>query len=287
MNLDVSTYSLDDLYRLFHLIPGTELTNAQMKSAKRMALMSHPDKSHLDAKYFYFFSKAYKILYSLYNSSINSTTNTNTNYDNNINNESSHENKEYLSGFFKKNPQLRTDTAKFNTWFNREFVQCSDLLYDSEHGHGEWFKSNTDPHLQSVDKNNLQAYKNQLIESNINTNLQPLQSVNNNNSHSMVLGDPNDSSHSFVPGLFESNKCCGSDLKEAWSETVFAISDNMMNEHLHESVQSYKQSRDCMNIEPLKTQEQEMILIEHDKQNKLDGMSRALYYTKQNEKNNL
>ena len=37
-----------------------------MKECKKTVLKTHPDKSHLDEKYFIFFSKAYKKLQGIY-----------------------------------------------------------------------------------------------------------------------------------------------------------------------------------------------------------------------------
>jgi len=264
MNLDISTYSLDDLYNLFHIELGTELTNDQMKEAKRMALYSHPDKSRLDAKYFLFFSQAYKILYSLYTR--NNPLNQSTQYDATNPDENT-----YLSQFFLKNPQLKTDAHQFNAWFNREFIQTSDLLYEEEQGHGEWFKSDIDARLQTVNKNNLQSYKNQLV-------IKQEYGASDNAFTGALLGDPKDSNNNGVN--FFSH---GTDLKQAWTETVFAVSEQ--DALLHEtSIQSYKHDRDRMDIYPLQKETQERILKEQDIQNNRNGMNQTYYYAKQKEK---
>ena len=75
LDLDLEHYSLEDLYRLFN-IPNGLLSEPNLKAAKQIVLKMHPDKSNLDSKYFLFFSKAYKRLYSIYdfqNKSLNKT----------------------------------------------------------------------------------------------------------------------------------------------------------------------------------------------------------------------
>ena len=53
------------IYNLFNIVDGC-LSEDSLKSAKQIVLKIHPDKSQLDSKYFLFFSKAYKRLYSIY-----------------------------------------------------------------------------------------------------------------------------------------------------------------------------------------------------------------------------
>jgi hypothetical protein len=277
LDLDISAYSLDDLYSLFHLEPGTELTEYQMKHAKRMALQTHPDKSKLNAKYFLFFSQAYKILHSLYlRNSLNLTKNKkngeNLKYNSTATDEKDEDN-EHLSRFFYKNPQLRTDSTKFNDWFNREFVQCSETMYDADRGYGEWLQ---DVPTQSINKDNFQSYKNQIIASSSVPTIQQQQS-SSMFGNSALIGDASAQTFSFTNGT-------GTDIKDAWSETVYAVSEDMTEGHMHDSVQSYRHTRDRQDTTPLEKHEAERILAEQEKRNNLDGMSRMYYYTK-HEKN--
>ena len=59
LDLDLDHYSLEDLYRLFNIYDCV-INEPNLKTAKQIVLKMHPDKSRLDAKYFLFFSKAYK-----------------------------------------------------------------------------------------------------------------------------------------------------------------------------------------------------------------------------------
>lgn len=66
LDLDINNYSMDDIYNLFNIRNKASLTMDVMKEAKKTVLKMHPDKSKMEAKYFLFFSSAYKMLYSIY-----------------------------------------------------------------------------------------------------------------------------------------------------------------------------------------------------------------------------
>ena len=64
MDLDMNNYTYDDLLSLFKL--KYDFNETDLKNAKKIVLKMHPDKSRLAPKYFLFFSKAYKQVYSIY-----------------------------------------------------------------------------------------------------------------------------------------------------------------------------------------------------------------------------
>lgn len=61
-NLDIRTYSLDDLFKLFDISIPENITVEEIKRAKKKVLMTHPDKSGLGAEYFLFYKKAFDIV---------------------------------------------------------------------------------------------------------------------------------------------------------------------------------------------------------------------------------
>ncbi len=65
-NLDINSYSLDDLLTLFEL--DYRLTAEDMLRAKRKVLMMHPDKSKLPSTYFLFYKTAYEIILDIHRS---------------------------------------------------------------------------------------------------------------------------------------------------------------------------------------------------------------------------
>lgn len=67
-NLDIASYSLDELFQLFDFTVNENITLDQMKQAKRKVLMMHPDKSNLPSEYFLFYKKAFEMVVRTYDS---------------------------------------------------------------------------------------------------------------------------------------------------------------------------------------------------------------------------
>ena len=63
-NLDIQTYSLKEILGMFDLTYNIGVND--MKRAKKIVLMTHPDKSGLDSKYFLFYKKAFDIVIGFY-----------------------------------------------------------------------------------------------------------------------------------------------------------------------------------------------------------------------------
>jgi hypothetical protein len=63
-NLDINTYSLEEMFCLFDLT--YDLTEESMRAAKKKVLMIHPDKSKLSSEYFLFYKQAYEIILDIY-----------------------------------------------------------------------------------------------------------------------------------------------------------------------------------------------------------------------------
>ena len=132
LDLDINNYELKDILSLFHL--NYNFTEDDLKRAKKMALMTHPDKSNMDKKYFLFFTSAYKVIYSIYQFRTRSNSQQSTEY---VIDEEKDEDKETL---------LRDISKKknFNQLFNKLFEQ--NRIHDeaSETGYGDWLKSDDD-----------------------------------------------------------------------------------------------------------------------------------------------
>jgi len=63
-NLNINTYKLDDILELFHLSYNVSLDD--LKRAKKIVLMTHPDKSKLGPEYFLFYKKAFDVVVKFY-----------------------------------------------------------------------------------------------------------------------------------------------------------------------------------------------------------------------------
>jgi hypothetical protein len=141
IDLDINNYELEDILNLFQL--QSNFNEADLKRAKQKVLKLHPDKSRLSSEYFLFYSKAYKVVYSIFefnNKSSNKTLNT----DEYIPLDTSEENKKLaLNHFFEKNKKLK-DTTNFNHWFNEQFEKNKITTASDESGYGDWLRSEED-----------------------------------------------------------------------------------------------------------------------------------------------
>ena len=219
MNIDLNldNYSLEDLLSLFKL--NYEFSIDDLKRAKRQVLMSHPDKSHLDKKYFLFFSSAFKLVYSIYQYRKKSQTDDITKQEYII--EKDDEKKRLL------NKLLSHKGEKFNKIFNDLFEKYNIKTDEIESGYGDWLKSdedmdNTETTMQGIHKTFEDKRKNlQIITSNIKTL--------EGNHHSLTGEKPEEYSSSIFSSMqYE-------DLQKAHRETIIPVStDYKKNTSLEE-----------------------------------------------------
>jgi len=152
LDLNIEHYNLEDLLHLFKL--DYEFGEPEMKRAKQIVLKTHPDKSKLDPKFFLFYSKAYKVLYQMYefkNKQAKSIENSNTDYlsavlssNGNGNGSEYQEQDDYskkkaLQKFLDKNKQLK-EVKNFNHWFNEQFEKNKIQNEEERNGYGDWFR---------------------------------------------------------------------------------------------------------------------------------------------------
>jgi hypothetical protein len=156
LDLDIDNYELIDLLGLFQLDVGYGETD--LARAKRLVLKTHPDKSRMDAKYFLFYSKAYKILYQLWkfrNVQVGSNDVTTSSaggggrerdqmvyVSDTASDRDTSGNGELLDRMFRENSALRK-APEFNRWFNAEFEKARVNDADAD-GYGEWLLEECD-----------------------------------------------------------------------------------------------------------------------------------------------
>jgi hypothetical protein len=143
LDLNIENYDLEDILNLFK-IPSNFDEN-DLKNAKKMVLKMHPDKSTLEPEYFLFFSKAYKMIYRIWEYK-NKDTLKKKNQENYQTIESSSnfikERKQVLDEFLDKNNYK--DTKNFNQWFNEQFEKNKMETEEQTNGYGSWLKSDED-----------------------------------------------------------------------------------------------------------------------------------------------
>jgi hypothetical protein len=138
VDLNLNNYDLDDLLALFNI--DSNFGKSQLKKCYKMALMTHPDKSGLDRKFFIFFTKAFKLLKQIYTFRLKSSCplrKKNTDYNMLLDDDG--ENKELID-------KIKTK-KNFNKWFNQQFELVKEQKDD---GHGEWLASDNDLNTSDI-----------------------------------------------------------------------------------------------------------------------------------------
>lgn len=135
-DLNIENYSLEDILRLFRI--PVNFTKEELKNAKRIVLMTHPDKSQKPQEVFLFFCAAYKILHQVYTFRARSdgTCATRTEY-----------NAQDIEDSLIVSPNVVkqfTKAKNFNSKFNKLWEKHKVEVYGDEEGYGMWMKEEND-----------------------------------------------------------------------------------------------------------------------------------------------
>ncbi len=285
IDLDIDNYNLNDLLNLFKL--DADFDEKDLKRAKQIVLKTHPDKSGLDSKYFLFFSKAYKTLFSIYNFKNNSEKSKPTTikkaYDSNIDNNdnsSSNINKE-LAHFFKTNEELKK-AKNFNKWFNEQFNKYKIQSEEDSVGYGEWLKSNEDcDEEQYISQNELgnaiERKKKQVRDLTVYKDYDELYFTGPQASN--LTGEaPQDFSSDIFSNLHYQ------DLRQAHRESVIPVTkEDYDNKRKFKNVDEYALYRDTQRGTPLSEQQAKEYLKNKDKIRNTESTQRAFLLAKQME----
>ena len=148
-NLDIHMYSLQDLLNLFDLT--YEINVEDLKRAKKKVLMTNPDKSKLDAKYFLFYKKAFELIVQFYNNQHKDQEQQNLVYDSNKHNSLDDTSSKQVSKILD-NMSSHVFQEKFNQLFEENMINKPDPNKNS------WFTS-TENHYDVKDKVNTKNMK--------------------------------------------------------------------------------------------------------------------------------
>lgn len=245
LDLNLSSYSLNDLLHLFKL--NLNFSSQEFKNAKKMVLMTHPDKSGLPPKYFQFYTKAYELLFRVYKFKIKDEELSNKN----INNEYfSHgvdsKNKESDLIILRKIGLLNEDKSaakgfseRFNAMFEKYYVN------EENDGYEDWLKSNEDEMPSDISQSEVQRRmeekrKNMSALININ-HIQEISSAD-----SMCVGVSsfsNEKINSYEAPVFSGLQY--NDLRKAHSESIIPITnEDFENVPKYRNMDEYRRHRD-------------------------------------------
>ena len=204
LDLDINHYNLSDILNLFNI--SHNFTEADLKACKKQVLMTHPDKSNLSKDYFLFFSKAYKILYTIYEFKHKNTECPTTYRD--ILNAGDDEAKQAIINRYTK------DTG-FHKHFNQAFENNRLQSEFSEGGYSDWLKSGEMIQLDKTKNRNdaILEHKQAIIRQ------ETVQDLNTDINTNIVGSKP----ESYSAPIF--SKLPYDDVMKAHSETLIPVDD--------------------------------------------------------------
>ena len=134
IDLNISNYSLNDIFNLFKI--DVDFDEEEMRAAKKIVLMTHPDKSGLDPKYFLFYTSAYRLLYNVFK--VRKRGEQDTSIKRQYSSNELDESQDHSNAW--KELSQRED---FNKIFNEMFEKHVTINNEND-GHGDWLKEEED-----------------------------------------------------------------------------------------------------------------------------------------------
>ena len=287
MDLNIENYDLDDILNLFKM--PKNFVEEDLKSAKKIVLKTHPDKSGLPPDYFRFYSKAYKKIYFIWK--FKSSSAKEKTYDEVVIEYNDEDNRTNLSEHKKGTLKNFLSTNKiekgenFNKWFNQQFEK--NKIYNDEEtsGYGDWLKSNED-----IDEEKKISYtqmgeeiekkKQQVRSLVVHKGIDELYS--NFSGASNLTGD---SPECFGSDLFSSLQY--EDLRKAHVESVIPVTmDDYNNVKKFKNLDEYNNYRSSQNIVPLSEIQAAEYLNNKNKHEEIQTTNRAYKLAQQLEESN-
>jgi len=263
MDLDIQNYSLEEIVNLFKI--PFNFDAGDLKRAKKLVLKSHPDKSNLPSEYFFFYSKAYKILFSIYEFKNKTRMEQTTEYSiiDNTMKEMTMEEKKYLDKYLKQNKLV---DENFYKWFNEEFEKRKEK---EENGYESWLKSEEDMENVSIKMNEMNDYfEKKKLTMVVKQEVKEFSTGNNNYSN---LGGNEEYDADIFSSFYYS------DLKQAHS--IIPVSSETRQPV---SIEEYKKNRIREEIQnkPLNERQSIILLDEKIKNDENISTNRAYYFAK-------
>jgi len=262
-NLNIHMYKFEELLGLFDL--SYDISFEDMKRAKKKVLMSHPDKSKLDPKYFLFYKKAFDLVVNFYenqNKQKKSLPNEKVDYSpmsNSLNKQTTKEVSNIINGMDKK---------KFNSQFNELFDK--NMTKKIDESRNEWFtseKSSYEINEKINSKNMSSAIENVKQQQQQVVRYAGVQDLYINSESGNKLYDDEDDDGSYVTSD-PFSKLKFDDLRKVHKEqTVINVSERDYNNvKQYSSVDHMMQDRGRQDLTPLEKQQAESILAKKNKQ---------------------
>jgi hypothetical protein len=275
-DLNIDNYDLNDILALFKI--NADFDENDLKSAKKIVLKTHPDKSRLGPEYFLFYSKAYRVLFSIWEfKNKRNTNNTNTNKESR-DSFFDKQNKKTLDSFLSK--EGLKDPKHFNKWFNMQFEKTKTDREDEATGYGDWLKSNEDieeerniPYSQIGEE--MEKKKRQLQAVIVHDGINDIQS-----SYQGATDLLDSAPSTYSSDLFSNLKY--EDLRKAHTETVIPVTaEDYKNVKKFRNVDEYNRFRNSESVAPLSEIQAQQYLSNKNKIEETEASKRAFRLAKQ------
>ena len=262
-NLNIHMYKLNELLDLFGL--SYDISMDDLKRAKKVVLMTHPDKSKLGPEYFLFYKKAFDIIVQFYENQAKQNrpvpkeemkyqnvkpsgydkTSSNK-IKNTINEMPTNEFQKRFNELFEENMTSKPDVSK-NDWFTKD-----DNIYKAP---------------ENVNSKNIGQVFQRFKDENTNVALAKYRGVENINTQSgSGYYDEEDNDQYVACDVFSKLKF--DDLRKVHKDqTIFAVSENDYQKvPKFSSVDHYVRERNNQSMTPLEKEQAELMLSEQDRQ---------------------
>jgi hypothetical protein len=268
-NLDISEYSLDDLFHLFELPSTIEIKKEHIRLAKQKVIMSHPDKSRLPPEYFLFYKKAFEMIvhyYETQNRTEQIVPTTEMIYDpdpissnhhnisqKDLSNSNSNSNKNFNKRFnelFETNEMIMKPNTEKNEWFRQE-----------ENRFEQYSVKSTGQINQTLEKIKQQEKERSMS---LYRGVIPL-SMNSCNTNNLYTEEEEDMNEYICSDPFSKLKY--DDLRKVHKDqTIFMVSENDLgNMKTYNSVDQYTREREKGIVKPMEKDKAEKWFQEEER----------------------
>lgn len=273
IDLEIENYTLGDILKLFNL--AEDFGEFELKNAKKMVLMTHPDKSKLDKEVFIFFAKAYKYLRFLFDFRHRS--------DNTMREDlaGSEQDAEFIAKIKEK--------KDFNKIFNELFDEHKMQNEFQENGYQEWLSSDAGLSNNTDYVNNMTDMRKAFFEEKRKAmelvKYTGVQDIVDNAQTELAGQAP----EHYGSSLF--SKLQYEDVKVAHSENIIPVSEHDYDPSTQfKTVTQLQTFRGSQNITPMTKTQTEQYFSDKEKLEKQESARRAFLIAKQmeeaEEKNN-
>jgi hypothetical protein len=262
-NLNINTYNLDEILELFHLSYNISVND--LKRAKKVVLMTHPDKSKLGPEYFLFYKKAFDVVVQFYENQHKQNQVVPTEQPKYEPINASNINKSAVRKVTSVINEM--SPSEFNSKFNQLFDANMSSKPNAERN--SWFTKD-EPSYQvdgDVNKQNMEVMFDKMKQQQNNTVLSRYRGVENLTSGSgSNLYDEEDNDEYVRCDPFSKLKF--DDLRKVHKDqTVLAVSEKDINNvQLYSSIDQYNRVRGQQTLTPLEKSEAERLLSTQEQQ---------------------